>query len=102
MPMESYSYELIWEGGNKNEIVSKSDYLASNTDLTREQWTVDQLIEIVDDITLDGECPKRIELHITVDNPIWYDTAFKCVSELYHHVIDNHPHNPDYIVPFID
>lgn len=57
MTMESYSYELIWEGGNKNEIVSKSDYLASNTDLTREQWTVDQLIEIVDDITLDGECP---------------------------------------------
>lgn len=100
--MNTYSFEIIWDGGNHNEIVTKNDYLTADEDITREQWTTMRLIEIVDDITQSGECPKRIELHITVEHPLWYDTAFKCASELYRHVIAKHPHSPDYIVPFID
>lgn len=100
--METYSFELIWDGGNRNEIVAKNDYLVADEDITRDQWTTMRLIEIVNDITQYGECPKRIELHITVDHPLWYDTAFKCASELYSYVIAKHPHSPDYIVPFID
>lgn len=49
-----------------------------------------------------GERTKRMELHINVDHPLWYDSAFKCVLELYRYVVIEYPTKPDYIVPIID